>query len=169
MHQILESQQTPHNSPVRASYGVSFVRILKKIYRVITAQHCNHHMFILWPHNERDGVSNHWHPDHLLNHLVRRGSKQTSKLRITGLCEGNPLVTGGFPVTQKMSSFDDVIMVMRFGSIACSYFVGHQACLCIIQSAQPRHQYLPPAIAWQSSRKLPNETKLGKRKQNRTK
>ena len=33
---------------------------------------------------------------------------------MTGLCEGNPLVTGGSPhkrpVTQKMFPFDDVIM-----------------------------------------------------------
>ena len=40
MNQILESQQTPHTSPSRASYGVSIVRILEKIDRVITAPHC---------------------------------------------------------------------------------------------------------------------------------
>ena len=40
MHEILESQQTPHTSPSRASYGVSIVRILQKIDRVITAPHC---------------------------------------------------------------------------------------------------------------------------------
>ena len=42
-------------------------------------------------------------------------NKKTSKLRFTGLCEGNPLVTGGFP-TQRASNaemfpFDDVIMI----------------------------------------------------------
>ena len=40
MNQILESQQTPHTSPSRASYGVSFVTILEKTDRVITAPHC---------------------------------------------------------------------------------------------------------------------------------
>ena len=40
MNQILESQQTPHTSPSRASYGVSFVKILEKTDRVITAPHC---------------------------------------------------------------------------------------------------------------------------------
>ena len=40
MDQILESQQTPHISPSRASYGVSIVRIVDKIDRVITAPHC---------------------------------------------------------------------------------------------------------------------------------
>ena len=38
--QILESQETPHLSPSRLSYGVSIVRILQKIDRVITALHC---------------------------------------------------------------------------------------------------------------------------------
>ena len=40
-------------------------------------------------HNERDGVSNHHHLYCLLSHLFRRRSKETSKLRVTGLCEGN--------------------------------------------------------------------------------
>ena len=42
--------------------------------------------------------------------------KKTQKLRVTGLCEGNPPVTGGFPhkgqVKWKMFPFDDVIMKM---------------------------------------------------------
>ena len=50
-----------------------------------------------WWHNERDGVSNHRRFDCLLNHLFRRRSKKTSKLRVTGLCEGNSPVTGEFP------------------------------------------------------------------------
>ena len=41
MNQVLESQQTPHISPSRASYGVSIVRILEKIDRVVTAPHCS--------------------------------------------------------------------------------------------------------------------------------
>ena len=42
-----------------------------------------------WRHNERDGVSNHQPHDCLLNRLFRHISKKTSKLRVTGLCEGN--------------------------------------------------------------------------------
>ena len=38
--QSSNSQQTPHTSPSRASYGESFMRILKKIDRVIAAPHC---------------------------------------------------------------------------------------------------------------------------------
>ena len=41
MDQTFESQQTPHTSPSRASYGVSIMRILEKVDRVITAPHCN--------------------------------------------------------------------------------------------------------------------------------
>ena len=41
MYQILDSQQAPHISPSRASYGVYIVRILKKIDRVITVPRCS--------------------------------------------------------------------------------------------------------------------------------
>ena len=67
-----------------------------------------------WRHNERDGVSNHPPHDCLLNCLFRRRPKKTSKLRVTGLGEGNSPVTCEFPaqrtVTRKMFPFDDVIM-----------------------------------------------------------
>ena len=67
-----------------------------------------------WRHNERDGVSNHRRLVCLLNRLFRCTSKKTSKLRVTGLCEGNSPVVGGClhkgPVTRKMFPFNDVIM-----------------------------------------------------------
>ena len=44
---------------------------------------------ILWRHDEYDGVSNHRRLDCLLKRFLRRGSKKTSKLRVTGFCEGN--------------------------------------------------------------------------------
>ena len=50
-----------------------------------------------WCQNERDGVSNHRHLDSLLNCLFRRRSKKISRLRVTGICEGNPPVTGWHP------------------------------------------------------------------------
>ena len=49
-----------------------------------------------WRHNGRDSVSNHPPHDCLLNHLFKRRSKKTSKLRVTGLCAGNSPVTGEF-------------------------------------------------------------------------
>ena len=58
-------------------------------------------------HKERDGVSNHQPHDCLLNRLFRRRSKKTSKLRVTGLCEGNALVICEFPA-QKASNAENV-------------------------------------------------------------
>ena len=66
-----------------------------------------------WHLYERNGFSNHRRIDCLLNRLFRRRSKKTSKLCVTGLCEGNPPVTGGFPSQRAsnaaMSPSDDVI------------------------------------------------------------
>ena len=55
-------------------------------------------------HNRRDGVSNHRRLDCLLNCLFRSRSKKTSKLRVTGLCEGNSPVTGEFPVQRASNA-----------------------------------------------------------------
>ena len=70
-----------------------------------------------WHRNGRDRVSNHQPHDCLLNRLFRGRTKETSKLRVTGLCVGNSPGTGEFPhkwpVTRKMSQFDDVIMKLE--------------------------------------------------------
>ena len=67
-----------------------------------------------WRHNDHSGVSNHQPRGCLLNRLFRRRSKETSKLRVTGLCVGNspgPVNSPHKgPVTRKMLPFDDVIM-----------------------------------------------------------
>ena len=59
-------------------------------------------------------ISNHQPHDCLLNSLFRRKSKETPKLHVTGLCEGNSLVTGEFPAQRASNaenvSFDDIIM-----------------------------------------------------------
>ena len=65
------------------------------------------HSALQWRHNDCDGVSNHQPHAFLLNRLFRRRSKKTSKLRVTGLCEGNSPVTSH----AEMFPFDDVIMV----------------------------------------------------------
>ena len=63
-----------------------------------------------WRHNDHDGVSNH-QPHHC---LLRRRSKKTSKLGVTGLCVGNspgPVNSPHKgPATRKMFPFDDVTM-----------------------------------------------------------
>ena len=60
-----------------------------------------------WRHNGCDGVSNHQSRDCLLNRLFRHRSKKTSKLRVTGLCEGNSPVTGEFPA-QRASNVENI-------------------------------------------------------------
>ena len=76
-------------------------------------------MILQWRHNECDGIWNHQRLDCLLNRLFRRRSKKTSKLHLTGLCEGNSQVTSEFPthkgpVMRKMFPFNDVIMINKF-------------------------------------------------------
>ena len=69
-----------------------------------------------WRHYEHDGVSNHRHLESLFNRLCGRRSNKTSKLRVAGLCEGNPPVTGGFPSQSASNAekvpFADVIMIV---------------------------------------------------------
>ena len=65
-----------------------------------------------WRHYERNGVSNHQTHDCILNRLIRRTSTKTSKLRITGLCEGNSPVTGEFPA-QRVSNVENVSIWWR--------------------------------------------------------
>ena len=70
-----------------------------------------------WHHIKCDGVTNHRRLDSLLKRLFRRGSKEISKLRVTGISEGNSPVTGKFPSVRannaEMFPFDDVIMTMK--------------------------------------------------------
>ena len=67
-----------------------------------------------WRHNERDGVSNHQPHDYLLNRLFMRRSKKTSKLRVTGICEGLPRwpvkSPHKGPVTRKMFLFHHAVV-----------------------------------------------------------
>ena len=63
-------------------------------------------------HNEHDGDSNHQPYNCLLNRLFRRRSKKTSKLRVTGLCEGNSPVAGKFPA-QRVSDAENVSIWWR--------------------------------------------------------
>ena len=65
-----------------------------------------------WHHNERNGILNRRRLDFLLNRLFRRRSKKISKLRVTGLCEGNTPVTGEFPA-QMASNAENVSIWWR--------------------------------------------------------
>ena len=95
--------------PFRSAKCYSFIDIINNIgnwYAYIVPLH--------WLHNDHGGVSNHQPHGCLLNSLIMRGSKKTSKLRVTGLCAGNspgPVNSPHKgPVTRKMGPFGDVIM-----------------------------------------------------------
>ena len=98
--------------------SLSFVIILKMwaYYSGNALYLCllNIHVALQWRHKEPHGVLKHRYLECLLSRLFRRTSKKTSKPSVTGLCEGNPPVTGGFPAQRasytEMFSFDDVIM-----------------------------------------------------------
>ena len=72
-----------------------------------------------WRHNGHNGVSNHRRIDCLLNRLFRRRSKKTSKLRVTGLCEGNSPVIGEFPA-QRVSNTENNFIWWRHHENQCS-------------------------------------------------
>ena len=76
---------------------------------------------LLWRHNGRDCVSNHQPHDCLLNRLFRRRSKQTSKLRVTGLCAGNSPGTGEFSA-QMASNAENVSIWWRHHVCICVFF-----------------------------------------------
>ena len=88
------------------------IKLLWGIYIALTEYY-----ILLWHHIDRDGVSNHRCLDFLFNRLFRRRSKKKSKLRVTGLCEGNSPMTGQFP-TQRASDAENVSIWWRHHSIA---------------------------------------------------
>ena len=66
-----------------------------------------HRKTLQWRHNGRNGVSNHRHLKCLFNLSLRCRSKKTSKLRVTGLCEGKSPMTSEFP-SQRASNAENV-------------------------------------------------------------
>ena len=79
--------------------------------QMIIGQHC-FKWSLQWRHNGHDSVSNHQPHDGLLNPSFRSRSKKTSKLCVTGLCEGNSPVTGELPA-QMASNAENVSIWWR--------------------------------------------------------
>ena len=75
-----------------------------------------------WRHNGCDSVSNHQPRECLLRRLIRRTSKKTSKLRVTGLCAGNSPETGEFPA-QMASNAENVSIWWRHHVSALNIFL----------------------------------------------
>ena len=95
---------------------------------------------LLWRHSGRECVSNYRRLDCILNRLFRRRWKETSKLCVTGLCEGNSPVTSEFP-SQSSNKAENVSIWWRHHDYA-SHVCGintvqmliqfHRECLKII-------------------------------------
>ena len=92
-----------------------------------------------WRHNEPDGTPNYRRLDCLLNSLSRRRSTKTSKLRVTGLCEGNSPVTGEFPA-QRASNAENVSIWWR-----------HHGSAPVWEAAWPRFRH-NAALLWVRSK-----------------
>ena len=89
-----------------ANVSGNYIQYLFATNYVMVHADCNN-CALQWRYNGRGGASNHRRLCCLLNHLFERRSIKTSKLRVTGLCEGNPPVTGGFP-SQGTSNTENV-------------------------------------------------------------
>ena len=103
------------NGPLWASNSMAW-RHRESIGVIALAAACCALLFLIkslqWRHNGHNVILNQQPHDCLLNRLFRRRSKKTSKLRVTGLCEGNSPVTGEFPA-QKASSAENVSIWWR--------------------------------------------------------
>ena len=94
-----------------ASISIEFDYIHDKIKSACSVYTANG-WSLQWHNNERDGVSNRRRLYCLFNRLFWRRSKKMSKLSVTGLCEGNSLVTGEFPA-QRASNAENVSIWWR--------------------------------------------------------
>ena len=88
--------------------SIKIIELNSLCYILVKLLQC---LSLMWLYNERDGASNRWRLDCLLNRLSRHRSKKTSKLRVTDISASPMDSPRKEPVTWKMFSFDDVIMI----------------------------------------------------------
>ena len=90
-----------------------------------------------WRRNECEGISNHRCIDCVLN---CRRSKKPPKFRVTGLCEGNQPVTGGFP-SQRANNAENVSIWWRHhGNVSLKS--GGIAAVNVAHANCPKSNYL---------------------------
>ena len=113
---VMRSRHLIHNT----NYMYSADRVTWT-YHPLTCDLMKYHLgtrhVLQWRHNKRDGVSNHHPHDCLLNRLFRRRSKKTSKLRVTGLCEGNSPMTGEFTARRASNAGNVSIWWRHHGEV----------------------------------------------------
>ena len=96
-----------------------------------------------WRHNVHNGVSNHRHFDCLLSRMFRCRSKKTSKLRVTGLCEGNPPVTSGFP-SQRASNAENISILWRHRDYLNDIGLTPPGLTCLLCIPRTKYRVLSP-------------------------
>ena len=110
---------------------------------------------LLWFHNGRNGVSNH-QPHHcLLNRIFRRRSNKTSRLCVTGLCEGNSPVNGEFPARRASNAENVSIWWRHDGIIAFQNIFVQQLVQVDINENTKTPQYMIFATEIQRWRRIP--------------
>ena len=128
----LDGKQQRHLYLCIGNWGV---KIANKAHGIYWIKYLKAQISLRWRHNEHDGISNHRPRDCLLKRIFRRRSKKTSKLRGTGLCEGNsPWPVNSpqkGPITRKMFPFDDIIICKLFDIVMKVYF--QRQFLCSLQ------------------------------------
>ena len=114
MGTVTKAEQDSRQNNINMVFSGSFSKVVGHICMPCSVKR-HRSSTLQWLHNDHDGVSNHQPHGCLLNHLFRRRSKKTSKLRVTGLWVGNspgPVNSSHkWPVTRKMFSSDDIIMM----------------------------------------------------------
>ena len=78
-----------------------------------------------WHHDGHNDISNHQPHDCLLYRLFRHRSKKTSKLCVTGLCEGNSPVTCEFPAQRASKAGNVSIWWRHHGHSVIMVMVGY--------------------------------------------
>ena len=84
-------------------------------FNTVRVNHSYYCKTYYWRHNESDFVSNHRRLDCLLSRLFRHRSTKTSKLHVSGLCEGSPAdSTHKGPVKWKTFPYHHVLTAIFY-------------------------------------------------------
>ena len=121
---------------------------------------CDYSMASQWCHNECQSVSNHRRLYCLINRLFWRRSNKTSKLWVTGLCEGNPPVTGGFP--SQRASYTESVFIWWCHNDTCIWQVNitsQSSCVRVTHQMDLAPSYITGHVRfcyhWDSYEQLP--------------
>ena len=105
-----------HQDPLLVGNCLPTLHILLRLLHHSFPWPLNTSSSLQWRHNGHDSASNDQPHDFLLNRLFRRRSKNTSKLRVTGLCAGNSPGTGEFPAqmaSNAENTFESVVFKIK--------------------------------------------------------